>query len=152
MLIDWRKPFPHIRIRRWSVRFCKLLQCPFWENNNWVCILLYIELIKQFKPCIFLDLTPDQFVDAGTLLSSCKDIESAEIPKGLKEIAEVIYKAGLKDHFNAQSPGDGYKWLKDNCADAEKLLSKFLEKHSHRTLQEVSSVTYTFITHIISTT
>lgn len=71
------------------------------------------------------------------MFSSCKDVESAEIPKGIEEITANIYDTGKADEFVQNSPTDAIEWLKINCRSASLLFTEFIRKNSHRSLKEV---------------
>lgn len=71
------------------------------------------------------------------MLGSCKNVESAEIPKGIEKITMEIYDTSKTDEFLKLSPIDAIEWLKFNCPTASLLFSEFIQKHSHRSLKEV---------------
>lgn len=71
------------------------------------------------------------------MLSSCKEVESAEIPILLEDIARVIYKSGKHKEFSAVDSKDGIKWLQNNCREAHRLFENFLIKNCHRAFKEV---------------
>jgi len=78
------------------------------------------------------------------MLGSCKEVESADIPKKLKEISDIIkIKSNGKD-FIAQNPMDGIKWLENNCPEAFSLFQEFITKHRHRALREFDLATETW--------
>lgn len=85
----------------------------------------------------FLDLTIEHSIDIAVMLSSCKDIESADIPKQLYEITHEIRATNNAESFSSLDPCAGVKWLEENCESAHQLLQNFLAKHSHRTYKEV---------------
>lgn len=73
------------------------------------------------------------------MLSSCKDVESAEIPMLLEDIARAISKSGKQKEFSLIDVNDGIIWLKDNCKEAHKLFEEFLRKNCHRAFKEVTN-------------
>lgn len=72
------------------------------------------------------------------MLSSCKDVESAEIPTSLEQIGQCIQKTGKQDEFCSINAENGVAWLLENCHNAYELLQGFLQKHGHRAYVEVS--------------
>lgn len=78
------------------------------------------------------------------MLGSCKDVESAEVPKLLEEIAIEIYNRGKANDFVNISSSDGMKWLNENCSTADRLVKAFLIKHGHRALKEYDLVAITW--------
>lgn len=88
---------------------------------------------------IFLvtDFTTELYSDIGTILSSCSDVISAQIPEELKQIAIAIQSSGKAEEFSKQPPETVMKWLEDNCSSVYNLMTLFLERHGHRCIKEV---------------
>lgn len=88
------------------------------------------------------DLTPEYLADVTTLLSSCKDAESAEIPTSLEEIASEILRCNdsKAKEFCDIGADKGVAWLNENCSSANAVFKSFIEKHAHRGFQEVTNV------------
>lgn len=63
------------------------------------------------------EMTPEFLGDVTTLLSSCKDAESAEIPSSLEEIATALLRCNSSKarEFCDISPDKGIGWLTENC-------------------------------------
>lgn len=78
------------------------------------------------------------------MLGSCKDLESAEVPKLLEEIAFEIYSRNRADDFVQVTPTEGMKWLNENCPTAHNLIGAFLRKHGHRALKEYDLMAITW--------
>ncbi len=78
------------------------------------------------------------------MLGSCKDVESAEVPKLLEEIAIEIYNRGKANDFVKITPSDGMNWLNGNCPTAGALVKAFLIRHGHRALKEYDLVAITW--------
>lgn len=93
---------------------------------------------SQIINTIIADLSPEYTNDVGLMLSSCKDVESAEIPISLEQIAKCIQRSGKQNDFCSTDAEDGVTWLQDNCRKAHDLLQEFLKKHGHRAFAEVS--------------
>lgn len=86
-----------------------------------------------------LEFDVDHYADIGLMLSSCKDVESAEIPMLLEDIALAIFKSGKQKEFSSLDVNDGISWLKDNCRDAHRLFENFIRKNCHRAFKEVAN-------------
>lgn len=88
------------------------------------------------------ELTPEIMADVTTLLSSCKDAESAEIPTSLDEIASTLLSEcdTLKaQEFCDMDADKGIQWLTENCTSANELFKSFIAKNAHRGFQEVAT-------------
>lgn len=83
-------------------------------------------------------MTVDQYADFGALLSSCNDVESAEVPALLDEIFTAISTAGMTKAFEMLDPAAGADWLEENCTVAASLFKAFIKRHGHRAYMEVS--------------
>lgn len=87
------------------------------------------------------EMTADFLSDATSLLSSCQNAESAEIPTALEEITRSIQKcdsAKIQEFCDIEATL-GVEWLRRNCDYAYERFMKFIEKNSHRGYQEVFS-------------
>lgn len=76
--------------------------------------------------------------DIALILSSCTDVESAEIPVMLEETTNFIFNSGKHSEFISIDANEGVDWLKTNCSEAYELLQTFLQRHGHRAYAEVS--------------
>lgn len=85
------------------------------------------------------EITSEYSNDITILLGSCKHAESAAIPILLEKIASTILKCGklVVQEFCNINPGEGVKWLIENCADAYTLFESFIVCHGHRGYREV---------------
>lgn len=63
------------------------------------------------------EMTPEYLADVTTLLSSCKNAESAEIPTALEEIATALLRCNSSKAkaFCDISADKGIGWLTENC-------------------------------------
>lgn len=98
-------------------------------------ILIIFEL--TFKHW-FSDLTPEHYTDFGLMLGSCQDVESAEVPTMLEEIANEIYICGVTNDFLDVKSENGVEWLETKCPSANRLFRNFITRHAHRSIKEVS--------------
>lgn len=107
---------------------------------------------SSMKILLFLlpaELTNEHYADIGLLLGYIP-VESAEVPRLLKEIANEIYLQGKSNEFETVAPLEGMQWLEDNCISAFRLTKDFLQKHGHRSLKEVCQH-FTFVNTTVST-
>lgn len=89
-------------------------------------------------PYPFADLTIEHSADIALMLSSCKDVESAEIPQQLALISHELRTTKNAEEFARIESKAGTEWLERNCASAYELFNQFLNKHSHRAYKEVN--------------
>lgn len=71
------------------------------------------------------------------MLGSCKDIESAEIPKNIEEISNEIYLSGKWQEFINVPKKNAISWLQENCRVAYQKFNEFIKKNDHRGYKEV---------------
>lgn len=85
------------------------------------------------------ELNNDLLNDITTILTECKNAESAEIPMLLEAITSAIVECGAAtaEAFGRVKPSEGSQWLDSNCNVAFKLFEIFIEKNKHRGFQEV---------------
>lgn len=77
-------------------------------------------------------------------LASIGNIESANVPEMMREIAKLIKNKNKDDDFLEVEPSNGVKWLQENCPAAYELFKKFIERHGHRGLKEFDLMTKTW--------
>lgn len=104
-----------------------------------------ISIMSQLLAFSFLTknaqaLTTSHQNDIALILGSVKDVESAEIPELLNEIAMKILVQGKKDEFLETSADEAIDWLEENCPEAYKIYQKFMERHGHRGLAELDFI------------
>ncbi|KAG4076423.1 hypothetical protein HA402_005866 [Bradysia odoriphaga] len=102
--------------------------------------LSMVSVFYQLISMLFLaegaeELTNEHYADIGLLLGYIP-VESAEVPRLLKEIANEIYLRGKSEEFETVAPLDGMQWLETHCVSAFRLTKDFLQKHGHRSLKE----------------
>lgn len=82
------------------------------------------------------ELTTDHQRDVTIILSSIGNIESANIPEMIRELAEAIKSSGKENAFLEINIDKSLEWLSLNAKDAYELFKKFMERHGHRALKE----------------
>nr|CAI5849627.1 unnamed protein product [Callosobruchus analis] len=81
-------------------------------------------------------LSTEHYADFASILSSCEDVVSAEIPSYLMDISKNVQNNGLSEEFCKLRADKAIEWLEQKCPDAYKQLLNFLRKHGHRNLGE----------------
>ena len=83
------------------------------------------------------DMLIENTADIALLLSECKNVESAEVPKDVNNLARLIANSEIKDTFLGLPLTDCDSFLRR--ADIEELRVKyiqFMERHGHRCIKE----------------
>lgn len=80
------------------------------------------------------DLTPEVFHDVAALLSKCEDVESADVPAKLKELANAIRKE--KPDFSTLSSEDAQRYLESDNGESGQQYQEMLRCHGHRCIKE----------------
>lgn len=111
------------------------------------CRIYFIILsLFGFIILFFLVLTPNHYVDFAVILSSCEDVISAEVPFYLEKIASLL-KDNLNAHEFCQLSGSaGLDWIR-KYTSVKNILDEFLNKHGHRSLNEVNLVFIIYLCH-----
>jgi hypothetical protein len=81
------------------------------------------------------DWKTEHYTDISLLLSSCSNVESAEIPTQLREIAAIVAEED-SDFFTSTTPSIALNWILKESEAASKFKA-FLEAHGHRSIREV---------------
>lgn len=79
-------------------------------------------------------------------LGSIGNIDSANVPEMLKEIAISILSSGKDKDFQEIDSINGAEWLQVNCPTAYELFEQFLHRHGHRALNEYDLSSKTWAT------
>lgn len=87
------------------------------------------------------ELTAEHHSDMALLMGCCKDVESADVPIRLKEIAVTIFNDKKTNEFSVVPSIEGVKWLEINCPRAFRLFEEFLNINYHRALKEFDLAT-----------
>ncbi|XP_033626787.1 putative phosphoenolpyruvate synthase isoform X1 [Asterias rubens] len=72
------------------------------------------------------------------LLSSCPNVESAQVPLAMEKIAKAILKEEKSEEFQGMTPDDALDWLQGaSGGEAGIVFADFLRCHGHRCIREV---------------
>lgn len=69
---------------------------------------------------------------------SNSNVISADIPSSLNKIAMIVADGQNPEEFVSAKPEDGAAWLKENNLTASLMFQRFIKKHGHRGIREVS--------------
>ncbi|GBN38788.1 Putative phosphoenolpyruvate synthase [Araneus ventricosus] len=86
----------------------------------------------------------DVYSDFARLLATSSDVESANVPQAMQEVAIQIVKDIGKEKFNSMSVEEASEWLQTTSASSGYKFRQFLKRHGHRCLKEfdVRSITW----------
>ncbi|XP_013780036.1 uncharacterized protein LOC106464440 [Limulus polyphemus] len=76
------------------------------------------------------------FSDFGYLLSTCTNIESADVPSTIEKLVLDISKEIDKDEFLSMTPETASRWLSVSQSKAGEAFREFLRNHGHRCVKE----------------
>ena len=102
-------------------------------------------MIYQLFAFVFLigkskTLTTINLNDIATILGSISDIESANIPEMIQEIAGQIMVSQKREEFLKVDNSQAVEWMKQNCRDAFMIFEAFMARHGHRSLNELDLI------------
>ncbi|GFR29861.1 putative phosphoenolpyruvate synthase, partial [Trichonephila clavata] len=86
----------------------------------------------------------DVYSDFASLLATSSDVESANVPQAMQDVADQIVKDIGKEKFSSMSVEEALEWLKASTSIAGNKFRQFLNRHGHRCLREfdVKSITW----------
>lgn len=85
-------------------------------------------------------LTTQHLSDIALILGSISDVESANVPEMIKNIADSIAVAEKHEKFCEVDSKAAVEWLNENCASAYNLFNEFMERHGHRSINELDFI------------
>ncbi|XP_033626615.1 uncharacterized phosphotransferase YvkC-like [Asterias rubens] len=72
------------------------------------------------------------------LLSSCPNMESAQVPLAMEKVAKAILKEEKSEQFQVMTPDDALDWLQGaSSGEAGIVFADFLRCHGHRCVREI---------------
>ncbi|XP_055940036.1 prodigiosin synthesizing transferase PigC-like [Argiope bruennichi] len=86
----------------------------------------------------------DIYSDFARFLASSSNVESADVPQAMQEVANQIVKDIGAEEFKAMSVEEAEEWLQTSPTMAGNKFRKFLLRHGHRCLKEfdIRSITW----------
>ncbi|XP_014664207.1 PREDICTED: uncharacterized phosphotransferase YvkC-like isoform X2 [Priapulus caudatus] len=75
--------------------------------------------------------------EVASLLSTCPDVLSADVPHALRKIALTVIDSGKAEFFQSLSAKEAAQWLQtDDSGELKNEFAKFIETHGHRCVRE----------------
>lgn len=85
-------------------------------------------------------LTINHQIDISLILGTMSNVESANIPEMIKEMAGEIIWIQKREEFLELDNNKAVVWMIKNCPDAHKMFLGFIERHGHRCLNEMDLI------------
>lgn len=85
-------------------------------------------------------LTTQHQSDIALILGSISDVESANVPEMIKEIAGKIVLQKKHEEFLKVDRTEATAWLSVNCTSSHELLEAFIKRHGHRSINELDFI------------
>ena len=83
------------------------------------------------------DMTVENIADIALLLSECKNVESAEVPTAMNDLARLIVNSDTKDTFLSLPLIDCDSYLRHiGIEELRVKYAQFMERHGHRCIKE----------------
>ncbi|GIY36260.1 acetoacetyl-CoA synthetase [Caerostris darwini] len=107
-------------------------------SSNWNTYMFWI--LCQAKK----NFDNDVYSDFARLLSTSSNVESANIPQAMQEVAIQIVKDIGSEKFNSMSIEEAEEWLQSSTSLAGYKFRQFLNRHGHRCLKEIDVYSITW--------
>uniref|UniRef100_A0A0P6DHG3 Phosphoenolpyruvate synthase n=1 Tax=Daphnia magna TaxID=35525 RepID=A0A0P6DHG3_9CRUS len=88
--------------------------------------------------------TPELYGEMAELFSSISNVESADVPVALKELARTIAASEAGKDFSKYSLEVASAWLEKDSGQPGKLFRSFIARHGHRSIKEFDFATETW--------
>lgn len=102
------------------------------SNNSMLFSMFAFSVLTQKTE----KLTTQHQNDIAAILSSIGDVESANVPQMIKEIAGRIMLENKREAFMKVEREKAVEWMRENCHSAHELFKAFIKRHGHRALNE----------------
>lgn len=112
-------------------------KCHMVASNNSIIFQLFAFSILVGKS---KELTMDHQNDIAVILGTINDVESANIPIMIQEIANEILKNGQRDEFLELDNTKAVDWMKKNSKDVYVQFEAYVARHGHRALNELDLI------------
>ncbi|CAL1271866.1 unnamed protein product [Larinioides sclopetarius] len=108
------------------------------SSSDWNMIMFNI--LCQAKGSFDIDV----YSDFARLLATSSDVESANVPQAMQEVAIQIVKDIGKEKFKSMSTEEATQWLQTTSSSSGYKYRQFIKRHGHRCLKEfdVRSITW----------
>jgi rifampicin phosphotransferase len=101
---------------------------PTSQNNIFYQMLAFSVLPKNLQ------------CDITTILGSISDVESANVPEMIQQIAGQIVLFNKRESFLNVESSKVVEWLKENCNEAYLTFKSFIARHGQRSLNELDFI------------
>lgn len=98
-------------------------------------LMAFSILVRKSKRLTTLHQT-----DIATILGSISNVESANVPEMIKEIAGKIMLMNKHEGFLKVDRKEAVAWLSVNCSSAHDLFEAFIKRHGHRSINELDFI------------
>ena len=107
--------------------------------------MIYITSLSGTKNAVMMsvlkgsssDMTVENIADIALLLSECKNVESAEVPSAVNDLARLIVNSDIKDTFLGLPLNDCDSFLRHtNIKELRMKYIQFINRHGHRCIKE----------------
>lgn len=105
------------------------------QNSTMTQMILFNAMLSKCEK-----LTNEHQTDISRILGSISDIESANIPQMIREIAGRLVLAKQQEKFLAVESKDAVEWLKKNSTEIYELFEAFMKRHGHRSINELDFI------------
>lgn len=85
-------------------------------------------------------LTLQHQTDIALILGSMSNVESANVPEMIKEIAGKILLMNKREEFIKVDSKKAVAWLESNCSSVYELFQQFIKRHGHRCINELDFI------------
>ncbi|KAL7035897.1 hypothetical protein ACKWTF_008613 [Chironomus riparius] len=90
------------------------------------------------------ELTTEHQRDVTLILGTIGNVESANIPEMIQQLAESIKASGKENELLEVDNQSCPEWLETNDIESYNLFKKFMERHGHRALKEFDLISKTW--------
>ncbi|GFU80654.1 phosphoenolpyruvate synthase [Trichonephila clavipes] len=98
---------------------------------------LRINHLTSVKPVAILEsFDTDVYSDFARLLATSSNVESANVPQAMQEVANQIVKDTGSEKFSSLTVEEAEEWLQTSTSLAGYKFRQFLKRHGHRCLKE----------------
>lgn len=106
------------------------------SNNSIIYQMFAFNILAQKEDKI----TKRHQQDIAVILGSMSNVESANVPEMMQEIAGKIVSSSKRDEFLKVDNDKAVGWMKENCIEVHKLFEAFMTRHGHRSINELDFI------------
>ncbi|CAL1271880.1 unnamed protein product [Larinioides sclopetarius] len=96
------------------------------------------------------EINTEVYSDFSQLLTTSREIESADVPAAMERLAYFIFKERTPEDFKNMKTGEALRWLETSSSIAGEKYREFRMKHGHRCLREMDIHSFTWETDPLS--